>query len=92
MGSNSSGNVQTGAGVVTGTVSLSADPCTNAAGGDFSLNNTASAGVACRAAGIPGAFPGGNTTGYLDIGAVQHQDAGGGVFAPINMNGGFING
>lgn len=55
-------------------VTLSADPFTNAAGGDFSLNSTAGGGAACRAAGFPGAFPGGTTTGYLDIGAVQHAD------------------
>lgn len=59
-------------------VALSADPFTNAAVGNFSLNNTAGGGAACRAAGYPGVFPGGLTTGYLDIGAVQHQDSGGG--------------
>lgn len=59
-------------------VTLTGDPFTNAAAGDFSLNNTAGAGAACRAAGFPGVFPGGLTTGYLDIGAVQHQDSGGG--------------
>lgn len=59
-------------------VTLTGDPYTNAAGKVFTLNNTASAGAACRAAGFPGAFGGGLTTGYLDIGAVQHQDSGGG--------------
>jgi len=61
----------------TGDVTLSADPFTNAASGDFSLNTTAGGGAACRAAGFPGVFPGGLTTGYLDIGAAQHQDSGG---------------
>lgn len=51
---------------------------TNAASGDFSLNNTAGAGAAVRAVGRPGIFPGGLTTSYLDIGAAQHQDTGGG--------------
>jgi hypothetical protein len=76
-GGNTSGsrnNLPAGIGDVT----LTADPFTNAAGGDFSLNATAGGGAACREAGFPGAFPGGTTTGYLDIGAVQHQDAGGG--------------
>lgn len=59
-------------------VLLMVDPFTNAAGSDFSLNNTAGGGAACRATGYPGVFPGGLTTGYLDIGAVQHQDSGGG--------------
>jgi len=59
-------------------VTLTGDPFNGASSGDFSLNNTAGAGAACRAAGFPGALPGGSTTGYLDIGAAQHQDAGGG--------------
>ena len=58
-------------------VTLSGDPFTNAAGGDFSLNNTAGAGADCRAAGFPGAMIYGGT-GYLDLGALQHQDSGGG--------------
>lgn len=76
--SNTSGayaNYSTGA--VQGHVTLTADPFTNAAAGDFSLNNTAGGGAACRAAGFPGTFPGGTTTGYADIGAAQHQDSGG---------------
>lgn len=51
---------------------------TNAAGSDFSLNNNSPGGADLRAAGFPGAFPDGNTTGYVDIGAAQHQDTGGG--------------
>lgn len=50
---------------------------TNAAGNDFSLNNTAGAGAAARNAAYPGTLAFGGT-GYLDIGALQHQDAGGG--------------
>lgn len=37
-----------------GTVTVTVDPFTNAAGNDFSLNATAGGGLACRAAGIPG--------------------------------------
>lgn len=59
-------------------VALTGSPFTNGASGDFSLNNTAGAGAACRAVGYPGVFPGGLTTSYLDIGAAQHQDSGGG--------------
>lgn len=55
-------------------VILTATPFTNAAGNVFTLNTTAGGGAACRAAGSPGALPGGLTTGYLDIGAAQHQD------------------
>lgn len=70
--SNTSGNVS---GFISiGFVTLSGDPFVDAPNGNFALNNTASAGAACRAAGIPGVFPGALTTGYLDIGAAQHQD------------------
>jgi hypothetical protein len=49
-----------------GDISLSADPFTNRAGGDFSLS-TGSAGAACNAAGFPGVLLGGGT-GYESIG------------------------
>lgn len=75
--SNTSGNVDGQILRSLGFVTLSADPFVDAAGGNFALNNTAGGGAACRAAGFPGAFPGGTTTGYLDIGAVQHQDSAG---------------
>lgn len=61
-----------------GFATLTASPFTNAGNGDFSLNNTASAGAACRAAGYPSSFYGLSTNSYTDIGAAQHQDAGGG--------------
>lgn len=66
---------------------------TNAASGDFSLNSTAGQGTLARAAGFPGLMPRGTTTGYLDIGAVQHQDSGGGgglVNPIISASGGLI--
>lgn len=50
---------------------------TDAPNQDFSLNNTAGAGAALRAAGFPGVLPIGGT-GYQDIGPLQHQDSGGG--------------
>jgi hypothetical protein len=58
-------------------VALSGNPFNNSSSGDFSLNGTAGAGAAVRAAGWPGVMPGGLTTGYLDGGAAQHQDSGG---------------
>ncbi len=71
-------------------VSLTADPFTAKGSGDFSLNNTAGGGAACRGAGFPGVFPAGLTTGHLDIGAVQHADP---ATTPLagNMAGGFVN-
>lgn len=62
--------------LVMGFVVGSASFFTNAAGGDFSLNNTAGGGAAARAVGIPGAYPTGTTIGYQDIGGVQHQATG----------------
>lgn len=62
-------------------VTCTSSAFTNAASNDFSLNNTAGGGAALRAAGKPGVFPRGTTTGYIDIGAVQHADpATGGAF------------
>lgn len=61
-------------GFITGTASF----FVNAASGNFALNNTASAGAALRGLGFPGTFLSGLTIGFLDVGAVQHQDAGGG--------------
>ncbi len=50
-GSNTAGNL---ANVTTdvGAVTLTADPFTNAAAGDFTLNSTAGGGTACKAAGF----------------------------------------
>lgn len=58
-------------------VILTANPFTNSASGDFTLNNTPGGGAACRAAGTPGAMPGVSQVGYLDMGCFQHQDSGG---------------
>lgn len=58
-------------------ITLTALPFTDAPNGDFSLNNTASAGASCRDAGYPGAYPGALTTGYPDVGAAQYLASGG---------------
>lgn len=63
-------------------INLTGDPFTNAASGDFSLNNTAGAGAALRAAGIQVA----EQTGYQDVGAVQHQSTGGSTAPVLNTN------
>lgn len=60
-------------------ITLTGDPFTNAAGGDFSLNATASAGAACRSVGFPSVFPGATSTSYVDLGASQHQRSGNGI-------------
>lgn len=58
-------------------ITCTADPFTNAASGDFSLNTTAGGGAALR--GISVSFPSIiSTTSYNDVGAAQHQDTGGG--------------
>lgn len=82
---NTSGQVDTTK--ITGTnvissITLTGLPYNNAAGNDFSLNNVAGQGAACRAAGEPiGNFTSLTTRSYRDIGASQHADpaqAGGG--------------
>ena len=57
-------------------ITLTGDPYTTR-GTDYSLDNTAGQGAACRAAAFPGAHVDGNNTGYGDVGALQHEDAGG---------------
>jgi hypothetical protein len=64
---------------------LSAAPYTNSGSGDFSLNNTAGGGAACR--GITVTLPGGLTVSRPDIGAVQSAAAGG--IRPVNFSGGY---
>jgi hypothetical protein len=62
----------------TGSVTLTADPFTDAANRDFSLNDTAGGGADLRGAGR-GTFPPGDpTVSYPDIGATQNLTAGGG--------------
>lgn len=58
-------------------VTLTADPYTDSANDDYSLNNTAGGGAACRGAG----------PNNLDIGYHQHADVGGGHQV---INGGVI--
>jgi len=62
-------------------ITLTGSPFTNAAGGDFSLNNTAGAGAAVRNSSLPRQW-GTTTTGYPDFGAVQHNDPGATVIHP----------
>ncbi len=57
---------------MTGKIVLTGDPCTNAAAGDFSLNNTAGAGTLLRATGFPTTFANALTTNALDVGSAQH--------------------
>lgn len=56
-------------------ITLTADPHNNAAAYDFSLNTAGADYASLKAAGFSGDYGG---VGYLDIGGVQHQDAGGG--------------
>ena len=58
-------------------ITLSANPFTNAATGDFSLNTTAGGGAACRGISFPLAQ--GSTPNYPDVGASRHQDPPGGA-------------
>jgi len=81
FGANASGSV--GWVASPGDVTLTADPFTNSAAGDYSLNGTAGGGAACKGAGAPGAFAGGTSTGSLDIGPVQSAAAAPAVNQPM---------
>lgn len=71
---------------VVGSVTLTGDPFNAASTGNFTLNNTAGAGAACRGAGrgtftqTQASYTG--SVSYPDIGATQHMEtsSGGGAF------------
>jgi len=73
-------------------VTLSGSPYvgpTTGTSANFALNNTAGAGAACRASGTPGTWPGNTgTTGFLDMGAVQHADTSGSILVAQGLDGG----
>jgi len=69
-------------------ITLSADPFTNAAGGNFALNSTAGGGALLKALAYPSALPGISTSNYQDIGAAQHQETTSGLIGGGNLNGG----
>ena len=66
-------------------VTLTADPFINAPSLNFALNTVAGGGATLRAAGFPGVFVDGGSTGYQDIGIIQHHDP----FFHTGMAGGF---
>ncbi len=68
---------------ILGTVTLSGSPFSSVGSGDFSLNNTAGAGFACKAAAFPATFPGGTTPSKLDIGAAQSTNTSPATFAGV---------
>jgi hypothetical protein len=70
-------------------VILTADPFTNKAANDFTLNNAAGGGAAVRGHGAFAAWPGLSFAGYPDMGAVQHQESAGGglIYLPGMMGG-----
>ncbi len=67
-----------------GDVAPSVTPFTNSAGGDYSLNSVVGGGLLLKGAGLPGVFPGGTSTGALDIGAVQSVPTTVGVGSYVN--------
>lgn len=74
FGLNASGNLSAGT-LDPSDILLTANPFTASGSDDYSLNATAGGGAALKGAGYPGTFPGGASTGVLDIGAVQSAAA-----------------
>jgi hypothetical protein len=62
-----------------GDIALGANPFTSAT--NFALNSTANGGALLKSLGFPGVFPGGTTTGTINVGPVQASSAGGGQAA-----------
>lgn len=91
-GNNTAGNFSNC--LEEGSITLTADPFTDAANDDFSLNSAAGGGALLRAAGIRwGDGLVYDQANYLDVGALQHQDAGGGgggLLVNPGMRGGMI--
>jgi hypothetical protein len=60
-------------------ITLSANPFTDEPNGDFTLNSTAGGGALCRAAAYPTDYDfDGTDDHFADVGALQHEDSGGG--------------
>jgi hypothetical protein len=80
---NSSGNVRN-AFENTGFLTLTADPFTNTAGNDYSLNDTAGGGADLQNAGLTPSWPRGLTPdgNPLDVGAWQTAESSGGEPVP----------
>ena len=55
-------------------VMATADPFVDSAGGNYALR----ADSQCKAAAVPGSYPGSSMRSWRDMGGVQHQDTGGG--------------
>ena len=53
---------------------LTTNPFSNPSSSDWSLNSAAGGGALCRAAGSPGLLMGSSKAGFVDFGALQHQD------------------
>ncbi len=74
FGSNTSGNRQN-LPTDSSDITLTADPFTNSAGEDYSLNSTAGGGALLKNLGFPGVFQGSATTGYNSVGPVIPSSA-----------------
>lgn len=87
---NTTGINGIGAYTNTNDVILTGDPFTNAAGGEFTLNNIAGAGAAARGSSGASGIPGLSYRGYRDFGAIQHQDLGTNTFYDATLIGAVI--
>lgn len=87
VGANTAG-AATGLTLEASCQTLTADPFVAGTSNNFALNTTAGGGALCRALGFAGVLPTGGQ-GYIDIGALQHQDpaGGGGMLFIPNLEG-----
>lgn len=88
FGSNTSGNTETTFNFIKDSITLTADPFTDNANDDYSLNNTAGGGALLRAGATN--WVGDYQTQYNDVGAMGHEDpaGGGGLLIHPGMAGG----
>lgn len=68
---NNTSGATSGVNTGIGDVILTANPFTLPGANNFALNATTGGGAALRQAGYPGLMPGGASTGFQDIGALQ---------------------
>jgi hypothetical protein len=76
--------------IATVTYASDVTPWANPDEGDFRITLAAAKNAGRGAFTLTDATYDGGTVGYPDIGAVQHEDSGGALLRPVNLNGGLV--